>query len=39
MNRRRKTAPDDRAGQENVVAVETEEELFRFIKKLLGNDM
>ena len=39
MNRRRKTVPDDRAGQENVVAVETEEELFRFIKKLLGNDM
>ena len=39
MNRRRKTAPDDRTGQKNVVAVETEEELFRFIKKLLGNDM
>ena len=39
MNRSRKTVPVDRAGQENVVTVETEEELFRFIKKLLGNDM
>ena len=39
MNRRRKKAPDDRTGQKNVVTVETEEELFRFIKKLLGNDM